>query len=192
MIAYLAGKIQFKKNNFLVVIVNGVGYKVSVSQDIFLKVSEGESISLYIYHHVREDSQQLFGFESFDELSLFELLISVSGIGPKTALNVFSTAGIDDIKSAIINGDASILKKVSGIGGKTAERIVLELKNKIDDISNLNLLKSKEELDVDADAVEALISLGYSRQQVRDALKSVEPAVKDLSLRVKAALKFLK
>jgi Holliday junction DNA helicase RuvA len=192
MIAYLTGKIQFKRGNFLVVLVNGIGYKVSVPQEIFSRVKDGEEITLYTYHHVREDSQQLFGFESFDGLTLFELLISVSGVGPKTALNVFSIADIADVKAAIMNGDAAILKKVSGIGGKTAERIVLELRNKVDEISDLKLLKSKEDLDSDADAVEALNSLGYSRQQVKDALKSVDPSVKDVSLRVKAALRFLK
>lgn len=192
MIAYLIGKVQFKGNNFLVVLVSGVGYKVVVPQEIFLKAREGDEIALHTYHHVREDSQQLFGFANYDGLRLFELMITVSGIGPKTAMNIFSVADISDIKAAIINGDPGILKKVSGIGSKTAERLVLELRNKIEDISDLNLLKSKEEMETDSDAVDALVSLGYSQQQVRDALKSVDPQMKDLTQRVKAALKFLK
>jgi len=192
MIAFLEGKIKLKKNNFFIVVTGGVGYKVFVSGEIFEKYQENEEVAIYTYHHIREDSQQLFGFAKLDELNLFELLISVSGIGPKTGMNIFSLADASDIKAAIINGDAAILKKVSGIGNKTAERIVLELKNKIEDISDLSLLRSREHLDADSDALDALVSLGYSRQQVKDALKSIDSQITDSSLKVKAALKFLK
>lgn len=173
-------------------LTGGVGYKVFVSSEVFEKFQENDEVALYTYHHVREDIQQLFGFAKLDELNLFELLISVSGIGPKTGMNIFSLADAADIKAAIINGDAAILKKVSGIGNKTAERIVLELKNKIEDISELSLLRSRAEMSSDSDAIDALVSLGYSRQQVKDALKNIDSQIKDSSLKVKAALQFLK
>jgi len=139
---------------------------------------------------VREDALQLFGFATYDELQLFELLISISGIGPKTALGVFAVAKPADIKSAIINEDASILRKVSGIGTKTAERIVLELKNKIAGVVGQDDVRSKEELDADIDAIDALIALGFARPQARDALKDIDQDL-DVGERVKAALQFL-
>ena len=118
-----------------------------------------------------------------------EQLISISGIGPKTALGVFAIASPQDIISAIVNQDASILKKVSGIGSKTAERIVLELKNKVVPSAGMGDLKSKEEMGADSDAVEALVSLGYSAGQAREALRKVPAEIMDISEKVREALK---
>lgn len=191
MIAYINGTIKLKRDNFIVVETNGVGYKVFVTEQIILNGKVGANIKLYTYQHVREDALQLFGFATYDQLALFEKLISVSGVGPKTGLAVFSVANVADIKSAIIHGDATILKKVSGIGTKTAERIVLELKNKIDGIIGESGIKSGEELSSDGDVVDALVSLGFSAKQAQGALQEIDRDIKDASAKVKAALKVL-
>ncbi|MBT7007049.1 Holliday junction branch migration protein RuvA, partial [Candidatus Falkowbacteria bacterium] len=136
-----------------------------------------------------EDALMLFGFKNYDQLQLFELLISISGVGPKTALGVFAVAEPADIKSAIVNEDASVLKKVSGIGAKTAERIVLELKNKV--TGDFGEIKTKEELSGDVDSIEALVSLGYSANDAREALKQVDKTITNPSDKVREALKYL-
>jgi len=192
MIAYLSGELQFKGENFVVVKNNGIGYKIFAPAEVCLKANEGDALELYTYQHVREDALQLFGFTRPDDLRLFEQLISISGIGPKTAMNIFSEAKADDIVAAIVNGDASILKRLSGIGGKTAERIILELKNKVFVSGDAGALKSKEAFGEEEDAVVALVSLGYSSNQAREALKKVESTVTDLSQRVKLALKLIR
>jgi Holliday junction DNA helicase RuvA len=190
MIAFISGKIKYKSQAFLVVENAGIGYKIFVGAKILSKYQVDDSIEIHTYQNVKEDCLDLYGFLSLEALDLFEKLISVSGIGPKTALAVFAMADIKDIKSAIINGDSSILKKVSGIGAKTAERIVLELKNKLGGLVGVDL-KSREELDLDNSALEALVSLGYSAGQAREALKSVPAEVSDVSDKVKAALQYL-
>jgi len=192
MIAYLSGELQFKGENFVVVKNSGIGYKIFAPAEVCLKAKEGDAIELYTYQHVREDALQLFGFTRPNDLRLFEQLISISGIGPKTAINIFSEAKADDIVAAIVNGDASILKRVSGIGGKTAERIILELKNKVFVSGDIGQLKTKAEFGADEDAVVALVSLGYSTSQAREALKKVDATVTDLSQRVREALRLIR
>jgi len=129
MIAYLRGKIIYKssplkKGCFVILDVNGVGYQVSVSLKILDFMRSDDPCELYIYHHVREDAQDLYGFFSQDEVSFFKLLISVSGIGPKTALGILDKAEMKDIQDAVIKESPSALAGVSGIGQKTAEKIV--------------------------------------------------------------------
>ncbi len=178
-----------KTGNFLVIEAGDIGYKVFAPADVLLKTKQDDEVALFTHQHVREDAIQLFGFLKFEELNLFEQLISVSGIGPKTALAVFAEAKLEDIISAIVNGDASILKRVSGIGSKTAERIVLELKNKIAAGAAIENIKTGQELGADADAVEALVSLGYSVSQSREALKRVSVEITDAGEKVREALK---
>ena len=187
MIAKLKGKIEYSKNNYVVVDVNGVGYKVFLSIYTFGKVAGLKEVDLFIYTYVREDVLALYGFLNADELDMFELLISISGIGPKAAMGILSIATPKTIRTAIINEDASILTKVSGIGKKTADRVILELKNKVADLST----EDKEEVSVDTDALEALITMGYSVYEAREALKNVPKDAKDVGQRVKIALKNL-
>lgn len=189
MIAYLKGKVIKKKENFLIIENQGVGYKVFVGSEVVLQAKEGGVMEFYIYQHVREDTLSLFGFPEYSQLELFELLISISGVGPKTALGVFALASVEDVKSAILNEDATILKKVSGIGAKTAERIVLELKNKVS--GDFGEIKSKDELTAGSDAIEALVSLGYPANQAREALKKVDKSITDTGQKVKEALKLI-
>ncbi|NQT50377.1 Holliday junction branch migration protein RuvA [Candidatus Kuenenbacteria bacterium] len=189
MIAFIKGKIKQKDSNFLVLENNGIGYKIFVPAEVLLKAEIDSELELHTYQYVREDALGLFGFIKHSELKLFEQLISISGIGPKTALGVFAIASPEDIISAIINQDASILKKVSGIGSKTAERIVLELKNKVLPSVGMGDLKSSEAMGADSDAIEALVSLGYSVGQAREALRKVPADVTDVSEKVREALK---
>ena len=191
MIAKLKGKIEYLKDNYAVVDVHDVGYKVHLSAYTFGKVASfvasSEPVELFIYTYVREDILALYGFLAQEELEIFELLISISGIGPKAATGILSIATPKTIKTAILNEDPSILTKVSGIGKKTAERVILELKNKVADIS----IGDKEEVAIDTDAIEALVSMGYTVTEARDTLKSVPTDIKDVGERIKIALKNL-
>lgn len=188
MIAYLKGKIIYKGNTLIILENNNIGYKIFLGEESFNEVSLFEEREFFIYHQVKEDASDLYGFKNSFDLELFELLISVSGVGPKSALGILNMAGGADIKEAILSGDAASLTKVSGIGKKTAERLVLELKTKI-----MRLSDSKELLNTSisfgADEIDALISLGYSLVEARSALKEIDPKIKDSGERVKAALK---
>ncbi len=187
MIAKVFGKIAYMRDKYVVVDVNGVGYKIFVSEFTMGKIAGKDEIELYTHTYVREDSLDLFGFVSLEELELFELLISVSGIGPRAGIGILSIAEPKTIRSAVMSGDSSILTKVSGVGKKTAERVVLELKNRLVELPGE---ESKTAVS-DSEAIEALMSLGYSVSQARDALKSVPENLKDVSERVRAALKSL-
>ncbi|MCI0566518.1 Holliday junction branch migration protein RuvA [bacterium] len=190
MIGRLEGVIVFRGERYIILDVTGVGYIVYVSSDTLrmLPKTEGRS-ALFTHLAVRENALELYGFPTRNELALFEMLIGVSGIGPKSALGVMNQAAPDTLRRAIAAGDTTYLTKVSGIGRKTAEKIVLELKDKLGG-SNLatgggGMLKEE------TDALAALQSLGYSAQEARDALKQVPPEHKTVSDRVKAALKTL-
>ena len=190
MIAYLSGKIIVKNNHYLILETGGIGYQIFVGENFLADLKIGEQKEIYTHHRVREEASDLYGFKTLDELDLFELLLSVSGVGPKSALAVLSLAAPDDIKEAIIRGDASLLTKVSGIGKKTAERLVLELRNKVTRISGgINLLGGG--VTGTGDELDALMSLGYSIGEAREALNLVEVSITSSAGRVKAALKQL-
>lgn len=171
MIGYLTGKIISSKPTQIILDVNGVGYLVNISISTFEKISEKESVSLFIHTSVKEDSITLFGFYTQSEKEMFELLISISGIGPKVSLGILSGIAVDELKDAIANGNVSRLIAIPGIGRKTAERVVLELRNKVDSIKSDGSIK---ETSVKDEAVSALATLGYQRQiaekVVRDLL----------------------
>jgi holliday junction DNA helicase RuvA len=171
MIGYLTGKIISSKPTQILLDVNGVGYLVNISISTFEKISEKEIVSLFIHTNVKEDSISLFGFYTQSEKEMFELLISISGIGPKVGLGILSGIAVDDLKNAIANGNISRLIAIPGIGRKTAERVVLELRNKVDSIKSD---ETSKETSVKDEAVAALSTLGYQRQLsekiVRDLL----------------------
>ena len=189
MIAYLKGKVINKSlNSIILQVSNGVGYRVFLMENTINSLQNENECELYTHHQVKEDVSDLYGFVSNSELELFELLISVSGVGPKSALGVLNMAGSSDIKEAIISGDASSLTKVSGIGKKTAERLVLELKTKVAKLDGgIDMLNKS--VSFGADEIDALISLGYSLTEARDALREIDSDIKDSGQRVKAALK---
>ena len=161
MIGFLTGKIILSKPTQILLDVNGVGYAVNISINTFEKISEKEIVSLFIHTSVKEDSITLFGFFTQSEKEMFELLISISGIGPKVSVGILSGISIDDLKDAISNGNISRLIAIPGIGRKTAERVVLELRNKVDSIKADGSIKEASAKD---EAVSALATLGYQRQ----------------------------
>ncbi|MCK5466481.1 Holliday junction branch migration protein RuvA [Candidatus Parcubacteria bacterium] len=186
MISYIEGKIIFRGEKFIIIKTGGIGFKVFVLPDLNL---ENDEIKLFTYLNVKEDALTLYGFLNYKELELFELLISISGIGPKAGLGILSLADTETIKVAIVKNDASVLTRVSGIGKKTAERVILELKNKIL-ISDLGDLEDKsKEINEHSDAIDALISLGYNAGEAKNALSKISPEVKDVGERVRMALK---
>lgn len=190
MIGRLQGKVwEERLDGTLIIDVHGVGYLVRASsQALALAHRSPADIALLIHTIVREDVLDLYGFASDDELSFFKLLLEVSGVGPKTALGILNLAGIEVLQSAIAAGDATYLTRVSGVGKKSAERIVVELKDKL---AKAGLAQGHEARAGDADVLEALINLGYSREESREALKSISSDAVELSARVREALRIL-
>ena len=189
MIAFLEGTVALKTEKFVVVTVDGVGYKVFCGQETLQKIPEkGHSVKLWIHHHVREDIDDLYGFLQYAELELFELLLGVSGVGPKGGLGILGIAPVDTLKKAIAAGDISYLTRVSGIGKKIAEKVVLELKEKM---AGRGVIIEAPELQEEADALDALVSLGYSSREAREALAQVSLEVRDPGKRVREALRSL-
>ncbi len=186
MIAYLIGQVKQINDKSIVLLVNGVGYDVFCSGKLLSEVKKGQDLELEIFTVVKEDAFHLYGFSSQQDKKMFELLLGISGVGPKSALNILDAASVQEITEAVINQDPAILKTVSGIGPKTAERIVLELKNKITKGQALSAASGRGQIDV----VEALQGLGYQLMEIREALQSVD---NNLSLedKIKAALKNL-
>lgn len=187
MIAQLEGKIAGIKGNSVILMVSGVGYQVNVSTYTLGKVVGQEQVLFHIYTHVREDMLALYGFLNEEDLAMFELLISISGIGPRVALSILSIADVKTIRTAIVNKDPSILTRVSGVGKRTAERVIIELQNKVDAVG----VEDQESALSGQDAIEALTSLGYSVTEAREALKLVSSDIKDVSTRVRQALRNL-
>lgn len=185
MYAYLKGIITQKFADRLIVEVSGVGYNVFVSPGRLYDFPEcGREATVHTYTSVREDGISLYGFVTVEELELFKLLISVSGIGPKGGLAMLSVMSVDDIKYAIMTGDAKLLSKAPGVGKKTAERVIIDLKDKVkaDEMTDYAVVSGEGQtvkLQPEAkDAVDALTALGYS---AKDAEHAVELAVKELS-----------
>lgn len=190
MIAFVEGAIALKGERFVVVDAGGIGYRLFVSAETLRKIPEkGQKIKLFTHLYQREDTQELYGFLTFAELEFFEMLIQISGIGPKSGLGIMAVAPLDTLKKAIAVGDTSYLTRVSGIGRKTAEKIVLELREKMagKGVSSVAAPELKEE----ADALDALVSLGYTQSEAREALSVVPKEVRDASGRVKEALRRL-
>ena len=187
MIGSIEGVVKAVRGAYLLVGVAGVGYKVAVLKETLARTKTGANISLWTYLAVREDALDLYGFLHEEELRFFELLLTVSGIGPKSALAVLDIASVETLRSAISAGNAGYLTSVSGIGKKTAEKIVLELKDKV--IAEIG--DSPAALKGDQEALEAMRSLGYSAAEARDALRKVPNEIETGSERLRAALKLL-
>lgn len=190
MIAHIEGTIIYKTDKFIIIDVMGIGYKVFITIDTLASCKEGEQTTLWTYMVVRETVLDLYGFITNDEMSFFELLLNVSGIGPKSALGILSLTPIDTLKKAIATSDKSYLNKVSGIGKKTAEKIILELRDKLQAYTS----KDGEHYTLrgESDIVEALKSLGFSQQEARDALKQIPSNIEGTNARIKEALRILK
>jgi Holliday junction DNA helicase RuvA len=191
MISMLRGHILETNERSITLDVSGVGYKVFVTEDSLHTLKKGAEATLWTYLAVREDAMDLYGFLSRKEKDFFELLITVSSIGPKTALNILSLVSADTLAGAIRTGSTAHLVKVSGIGRKTAEKIVLELKDKMGALHGADDAGLTAGMSSDMDAIEALKILGYDADEAREALKKVPADISDTGAKVKAALKML-
>ena len=189
MISYLKGIILSKNSKAVTVLVNNLGYQVLIPQTLLTKIVIGDEIELFTHLRHNEDAMSLFGFSRREELQFFELLITISGVGPKTALGVIEVAKLSDIKKAILRDDPSILYKVSGVGKKTAERIVVELKNKLDALPTNE--KEINLSDTDTETFDALLSLGYGERDVREAVRKIPADLERMEDKIKSALKYL-
>ena len=184
MIAYLEGILSEKRSTQAVIDVNGVGYFAFVPLSTYERLPEiGEKIRLLTHTHVREDAFVLYGFATREERELFELLLGVNGIGPKSALMVLSSISIDQFQRSILQEDLSLLTKISGIGKKTAQRLIVELKEKLQKSEALSAesIKFKTGDNTTDEALAALLSLGYDRGEAREALQRVTSEKKKMS-----------
>lgn len=189
MIATLHGKLQFRADDGIILNVGGVGFRVRVPVRILADLGAvGSDVQLFTHLHVREDDLSLYGFSSEDELRLFETLLTVSGIGPKVALGVLSAASSETLRMAIAQGNVEVLTTFPGIGKKTAQRLVLELKSKID-LSGLG--EMGELTPADEDVMNALINLGYSAAEAVRAAQAVPSSAKTTEERIRVALQNL-
>lgn len=180
MIAHVYGIIVEKFGSSVIVDVNGVGYEVQLADGDFDAAILESSVKYFTFHHIREQSQELFGFSSLVAKKLFELLITVQGVGPKAALAVLSLGDAETIRNAIANGDSVFITKASGVGKKTAERIIVDLSDKVGQASSYNFetAKSNNLTLINDEALEALMALGYS---LNDATKALEEISIELS-----------
>ena len=185
MFAYIKGSLEVKTNGYIVIDVNGIGYKIFMSETAINKLGAiGEIIKIHTYVRVREDDISIYGFNTNEELRMFELLLSVSGIGAKSALVILSNVSVSSFALAIINNDINLLKKLPGIGPKTAQRVILELKVKL---KKENEIVANENTDISdtintaimddekiAEATAALKVLGYTGKEIEKALEKVD------------------
>lgn len=188
MIATIKGKILHKNDKFVILENNDIGYQIFPTELTLSSIKEGEVFKFYTHQHVKEDMLDLYGFVNMDELNFFKHLISISGVGPRSALAVLSIAKLDDIKQAIFRGDPTLLKKVSGIGQKTSERIVVELKNKI---QALTPAAGKIGKGVSDELIDALEALGYKPHTIRQAISQLPDEAKSIQEKIKATLKII-
>jgi Holliday junction DNA helicase RuvA len=173
MIAHVYGVVVEKFNSTVIVDVNGVGYEVKVALGDFDASVLGEQIKLHTYHHIREQSQELFGFSSLAAKKVFELLITVQGVGPKAALSILSLGDSEQVRNAIANSDSAYITKASGVGKRIAERVVVDLSDKVGLAVQITRSATTNNQPINDEALEALIALGYSLADASRALESV-------------------
>ena len=189
MIAHIYGKLAEKFNNSVIVDVNGVGYELILTALDFENVNLGDEIKFYTYHNIRENADELYGFSSLAAKKLFELLISVNGVGPKAAISILSLASPEEVRNAIANTDSNFISKAAGVGKKSAERIIVDLRDKVGIPSHYGAttIKQPDKLEKD-EALDALIALGFPLKEATAALENVDPAL-STEERIRLALK---
>ena len=186
MIGYLAGKVLLKRDKFIILEVGNIGYKVFLSRQTLSNLPQSsDDLKVFCFHNVKEDASDLYGFLTYDELDFFEILMDIHGVGPKAALEISALGPLEKIKDRILKQDEKIFAGIPGIGLKKAQTIILELTGKIKLLSGQ---KTKGSSDL---AEEALMQLGFSKQQAKDALSHIDPKIKNTEERIKLALKSL-
>jgi len=192
MIAHIRGELTEKFANSVIVDVQGVGYEISLTAPDFETLNLHDEVKLYTYHHVREQSEELFGFTALAGKRLFELLITVQGIGPKAAMSILSLASYEEVRNVIANADSAYISKASGVGKKSAERVIVDLREKVGLPSYYGrkgeLKPEQQPIKKNDEALEALMALGF---QLADATKALEGVDQDLPVeeRIRLALK---
>ena len=193
MIAHIRGVVEEKFGaNGLIVNVSGVGYEMLVTKSDFENVNLGEEKKFYTYHQVRENAEELYGFSSLVAKKLFELLISVQGVGPKAGIAIMSLAEAEEVRNAIANGDTAFVSKASCVGKKSAERVIVDLRDKVGIPSKYSATEVRSGADLKAEsdeALDALIALGFPLKEATAALKDIDPKL-PVEERVKLALKY--
>lgn len=189
MIRFLQGTVFDKDKNSITLLCGPIGYRIFLLAKLLDQIKLNQQLELYIYLRHKEEAMDLYGFLHKEDLEFFELLLSISGVGPKSALGILEVASLSQIKKAILRDDPSILYKVSGIGKKTAERIVVELKNKL---NSLPVIEKEIALnDDETEIFDALKNLGYQEKNIRQALKQLPDTLTKTDDKIKNALKFL-
>jgi Holliday junction DNA helicase RuvA len=188
VIATLQGSVAARGDNFVIVETGGIGFKVHVPAPLLARWgTPSRRVQIFTYLHLRENEVSLYGFESQEALSFFELLLSVSGIGPKVALGMLSASAVEDLRGAIAAGDTDRLSQLPGIGKKTAQRIILDLRGKLEEEE---LVPAPPLSPVDQDVIAALTSMGYSQSEVREALASLPEEEMPVEERLLLALRY--
>lgn len=188
MIAHVSGVVAEKFGGSIIVDVAGIGYEVAVPLGDFEAVALDEKVKFYTYHHVREQAEELFGFSSLAAKKLFELLITVQGVGPKAALAILSLGSAEQVRNAIANGDVTFVTKATGVGKKSAERVIVDLAEKVGLPTHYEKTAIQTELNTNDEALEALMALGYTLADATKALEKVDRSL-PTSQRVREALK---
>lgn len=190
MIAHISGVVAEKFNSSTIIDVGGVGYEVVVPQGDYDKLTLGEKVKFYTYHHIREQSQELFGFSSLAAKKLFEMLITVQGVGPKAGIAIMSLDVSENVRNAIANSDSAYIQKAVGVGKKTAERVVVDLSDKVGlpTYYGRKYDPVQTEIDTTDEALEALMALGYTLSDATKALDGIDPSL-PTNKRVTEALK---
>lgn len=184
MIFSLFGKIIYKGENFFVLEANQIGYQIFVSENFLKKIKINDNLKIFTFLYNREETEELYGFATIEELDFFKKLLAISGVGPKIAQNILSLGKISEIKKAIEEGHVDFLTKVSGIGKKTAERIIVELRGKIEEVL-------KKPRGLDRQLMAALSKLGYKYYEVKDILSAIPPEIEGTKERLQYVLKNL-
>lgn len=188
MIAHVSGEIVEKTNNSLIIDVGGIGYELQVAATDFESVKNGDRAKFYTHDHLRENAHELFGFSQLAAKRLFEMLISVSGVGPKMALAILSLGDIEATRSAIANGDNTFIQRASGVGKRLAERVTVDLRDKVGAPTLAGQVVANP-IGQD-DALDALLALGYNLQQSSEVLQNVDMNL-DTQSRIKQALRLI-
>lgn len=182
MIAFLKGTVVLKENNFCILDANGVGYRVFLRPDLLFSLKEGAVAQFFTHEYLRENERELYGFSTIQELRLFWKLITVSGVGPKMATHLLAL-GYEKLEQAIEKENLAVISSISGVGKKTAQKIILELRGKL----KMGADNDHEHEDI----YNALTNLGYSREEVNEAIFNLPPELKKIEAQIKAALKIL-
>jgi Holliday junction DNA helicase RuvA len=188
MIGALSGEIFSSLSNQLILMVNHVGYRIFVPQKLISTSNKGNSLTLFIHTHVRDDALDLYGFTTQEELALFELLLTVSGIGPRTGLAIIDH-GVETIRKAVASADVTFFTTIPRLGTKNAQKIIIELKNKLGSVAELDLAQTAS--GDTKDILDALTSMGFGRTEALDAMKRLDPNLPSVEDKIRQALKLL-